>query len=473
MRLSLQPDMIRILLLAPLFAAATLAGANPPAPPAAADLFNGRDLSGWVNVNGSPTTWTVGKDSDGTPFLQCSGKPTGVLRTERQYENFILEMEWMHEEEPGNAGLFLWSDPLPAKGVPFTRSVEVQIMLTPDATDKQGRVLYTGHGDIFPIHGAVMTPDRPHPAGWSRCLPSARTTKGKGQWNHYRVTAERGTIRLAVNGTEVSGGTDVHPRKGYICLESEGTPIRFRNIRLTELPASAPAIAAEECAPMDAGFRSIFDGTLEGWGGDWSFQTHWTVHDWVLSFDGKGTDIWTKSTWRDFELMVDWRWGDGHQGEMDRPLIGKDGKEVRAADGSVQTAKVQERDSGIYLRGSKKSQVNIWSWPCGSGEVWGYRTDASMLDAVRASCTPRVAADAAAGQWNRFLIRMQGDVLNVWLNGQQVIDHAELPGVPREGPIGLQSHGSAIEFANLFLRPLAESTPSEKPPTGAGESQQH
>jgi hypothetical protein len=142
---------------------------------------------------------------------------------------------------------------------------------------------------------------------------------------------------------------------------------------------------------------------------------------------------------------------------MDRPLIGKDGKELRAEDGSVQTVKVQERDSGIYLRGSKKSQVNIWSWPCGSGEVWGYRTDASMPDAIRAACTPRVAADEAPGQWNRFLIRMRGDVLNVWLNGQQVIDNAELPGVPREGWIGLQNHGSAIDFANIFVRRLPES----------------
>lgn len=445
-------------LLTPLATTAVIAATEPLAPPASVDLFNGRDLSGWVNVNGSPTTWTVGKDADGTPFIQCSGKPTGVLRTEQQYENFILEMEWMHEEEPGNAGLFIWSDPLPARGVPFTRSVEVQIMLTPDATDKEGRVLYTGHGDIFPIHGATMTPDRPHPAGWSRCLPSARTTKGKGQWNHYRVTADRGTLRLAVNGTEVSGGTGINPRKGYICLESEGTPIRFRNIRLTELPAATPALTAEACAPVDVGFRSIFDGTLDGWSGDWSFMAHWKVQDWLLSYDGKGGDLtYGRGVWGDFEMVVDWRWGDGHQGEMDRPLIGKDGKELRRDDGSLQTVKVQERDSGIYLRGNKKSQVNIWSWPCGSGEVWGYRTDASMPDAVRAACTPRVAADEAPGQWNRFLIRMKGDVLNVWLNAQQVIDNAELPGVPREGWIGLQSHGSAIDFANIYMRPLPES----------------
>jgi hypothetical protein len=117
-------------------------------------------------------------------------------------------------------------------------------------------------------------------------------------------------------------------------------------------------------------------------------------------------------------------------------------------------ATVGERDSGIFLRGSTKSQVNMWMWPCGSGEVWGYRTDPKMPADVRAACTPKVAADAPVGQWNRFRIRMQGDVLDVWLNGAQVIESATLPGVPAEGPIGLQSHGSAVEFANIYVREL-------------------
>jgi len=446
--------------LASLAATALIAAANPPSPAPAIDLFNGRDLAGWINVNGAPDTWTVGKDSDGTAFIQCSGKPTGVLRTDRMFENFILELEWMHEEEPGNAGLFIWSDALPAPGVPFTRSVEVQIMLTPDVTDREGRLLYTGQGDIFPIHGAVMTPDRPHPAQWSRCLPSARTTKGKGQWNHYRVTANQGTLRLEVNGTEVSGGSAINPRSGYICLESEGTPIKFRRIRLTELPSTNPPLTQDQCATPDEGFRSIFDGTLDGWNGDPDFRTHWTVRDWLIAFDGKGTDIWSAKGFGDIELIADWRWGDGHQGEMDRPVFGKDGDAVRAKDGSVQTVKVQERDSGIYLRGNKKSQVNIWCWPCDSGEVWGYRTDLTMLGSVRAACTPKVAADSAAGQWNRFRIRLRGDVLHVWLNGKQVIEQATLPGIPAIGPVGLQSHGSAIDFANLYVRPLGSESDS-------------
>jgi hypothetical protein len=104
------------------------------------------------------------------------------------------------------------------------------------------------------------------------------------------------------------------------------------------------------------------------------------------------------------------------------------------------------------LRGEGKSQVNIWCWPVGSGEVWGYRTDASMPAEVRAAATPNAHADNAVGQWNRFFIRMRGEYLTVVLNGVTVIDHAHLPGVPPSGPIALQSHGSGIQFANVLIR---------------------
>src|SRR4051812_27014721 len=60
-------------------------------------LFNNRDLSGWVNVNCAPSTWTV-RDN----MIVCTGIPTGVLRTTRQYENFILEADWMHLKTGGN-----------------------------------------------------------------------------------------------------------------------------------------------------------------------------------------------------------------------------------------------------------------------------------------------------------------------------------------------------------------------------------
>jgi hypothetical protein len=442
-----------------------LAAIAPPTPSSPTsegfvDLFNGKDLSGWIDVNTSASTWTVAKDETGAPVIKCTGIPTGILRTEKAYENFILEFEWKHLSDPGNAGLFVWSDPYCAKGVPFSRSIEVQIMLTPDNIDAQGRTMYTGQGDIFSIWGARMKPDRPHPGGWERCLPSARTTKGAGEWNHYKVTCKDGVIKLEVNGTEVSGASEITPRKGYICLESEGTEIWFRNLKVKELAPANPPIAADMTADLKAdGMRPMFDAlVMQGWkeGAERGEETpkHWTVSNGVVRFDGKGRSLWSDESYGDFEMIADWRWTSEHQGRMQRPVIGQDGGIARNPDGSEQTVEVEERDSGIYLRGNSKSQVNIWSWPVGSGEVWGYRTDASMPAEIRAAVTPRMKADAPIGEWNRFRIRMVGETLNVWLNGKHVIVDARLPGVAKEGPIALQSHGCPIEFYNVMIQRL-------------------
>ena len=171
-------------------------------------LFNGRDLSGWVNVNCAPNTFGV---RDG--MIVSTGVPTGVMRTAKMYENFILELDWKHLRRGGNAGLFVYSDALTAPGVPFTRAIEVQIL---DGNSPDG--VWTGHGDVFAIHGATFVPDRPHPKGWMRCLPSEWRAKPAGEWNHYRVESRDGRLTLAVNGKIVSGGSNCVPRKGYLCL---------------------------------------------------------------------------------------------------------------------------------------------------------------------------------------------------------------------------------------------------------------
>jgi hypothetical protein len=428
-------------------AAALAADPGTPQP-----LFNGKDLTGWVNVNCAPDTFTV-KDGE----IRCTGKPTGVLRTAKAYRNFVFEMDWMHEKAAGNSGLFIWSDPLTAKGQPFTRSIEVQVMLTDDVKDKEGRLLYTGQGDIFAIHGAKMVPDRPHPAGWSRCLPSGRFTKGAGEWNHYKVTAKDGTLKLEINGKEVSGGRDMSPREGHICLESEGSPIRFRNLTIAPLPDDGMPLPPDQRCKPDEGFVALFNGTLEGWREKPGTEGHWKASDWELAYDGGGDHLWSEREFGDFELICDWRWTRDPKDvkKSPVPLVRPDGTSPTGEDGKPKMVEVDDYgDSGIYLRGNDKSQVNIWCWPVGSGEVYGYRTDINQSAAVRQGVTPTEKADAPPGQWNRFRIRMQGDRLTVNLNGKTVIDDAQLPGVPRKGPIALQSHGSPIEFANIYVREL-------------------
>ncbi len=407
-------------------------------------LFNGKDLSGWVPVNVAPNTFTAKDD-----MIVSTGVPTGVMRTARQYENFILEFEWRHMKPKGNAGVFVWSHPLTAQGTPFAKSIEVQVL------DGHETVNYTSHGDVFSIHGARMKPDRPHPNGSERCLPSEKRAKPSPEWNHYRVECKDGVLKLAVNGKVVSGGSACNPRKGYICLESEGSECHFRNLRIKELPTSNPP--ANEVAPVIEGFRSLYTGLdLANWKNDPGHKGHWQPRDWVLDYDGKSEakgdsaadagHLWTEQEFGDFELICDWRLT-AKTKKSKRPLIHPNGDE-----GPEEEEFDDAGDSGIYLRGNDKSQINIWNRAIGSGEIRGYRVDKSMPAEVRKGCTPPKKADKPIGQWNRFHITMIGDRATVVLNGETVIDNVQLPGVPSRGRIALQHHGDPIQFASILIR---------------------
>jgi len=402
-------------------------------------LFNGRNLDGWVNVNCAPETWTVRNR-----IIHCTGIPTGVLRTEKQYENYILELEWRHMNKGGNAGLFIHSDDITAVGQPFTRSIELQIM--------DGNA-----GDMFSIHGATMTPEKLHPKGWARALPSENRMNPTGQWNHYRVVSRNGTATLAVNGKVVTRGFHLNPRKGYICLESEGSEVHFRNIRICELPGSDPP--ADVVAQKEQGFRSLYNGLdLRGFKQVPGNENHWRAKNWILDYDGKSEaedkNLWTQEEFGDFTLIVDWRLPDEPTVD-DIPVVLPDGSEAVDDDGRPLTVPVMDAgDSGIYLRGTSKSQINIWNWPVGSGEIWGYRKDNNVSPQVRRDATPILNADNPPGRWNRFEITAVGDKVTVVLNGKTVIREARLPGLPERGPIALQHHGDHVQFANIYIKKL-------------------
>lgn len=209
------------------------------------DLFNGKDLSGWVNVNTAKDTWSV---RDG--LLVCTGHPIGVMRTEKQYENFILHIEWRHMEAGGNSGTFLWSEGIVPEGKRLPKGLEVQ-MLELDWVNQHKRkdgtlppIAYV-HGEVFGAGGLKTVPDNPR---GSRSKSIENRCKGKGQWNTYVVVAVDGVVKLSVNGKFVNGISKASVKKGYICLESEGAEIHFRNIRIMELP---PGITTpENTAPV-------------------------------------------------------------------------------------------------------------------------------------------------------------------------------------------------------------------------------
>ena len=264
-------------------------------------MFNGKDLSEWVNVNTHPGTFFV---KDG--MIITTGKPTGYLRTDKQYENFIAEFDWMHiPAKPGavgNSGFFVWADPIPAVGTGYTRGIEVQVLVNLTYTNKKGEITATSQGDLFSIWGATCVPDRPHPDGSARCLPKENHCKGEKEWNHYRVEGKDGRLTLAVNGHEVSGVSKCSPRKGYLALESEGSECRFKNLKIKELPSTNPKPA--EVADVDKGFKSLFNGLdLAGWKTE---AGAWKAGGGHLTATGKA-DLVTEKKYGPCELIFDYK----------------------------------------------------------------------------------------------------------------------------------------------------------------------
>jgi Domain of Unknown Function (DUF1080) len=196
------------------------------------NLFNGKDLTGWANVNTDKDTWRVKNG-----VLICSGHPIGVMRSEKEYENFILHIEWMHIEPGGNSGVFAWSGAKPDASTRLPDGIEVQMLELewPNLHKENGVTppdAYV-HGELFGVGGVKTVPDNPR---GERSKSIENRCKGRGQWNTYDVVAVDGVIKLAVNGKFVNGISRSTRRKGYLCLESEGAEIHFRNIKLMELP---------------------------------------------------------------------------------------------------------------------------------------------------------------------------------------------------------------------------------------------
>ena len=211
-------------------------------------------LADFENVNGTAETWT---ERDG--MIVCSGKPNGGARMKTPLTNFEMVCEWKHHVYAGNAGIFLWCPEsaftdLPPGQLPRS-GIEIQVLdigYEENWEKSKGSPSnwFTSHGDVFPVGASKMkafTPEITYTyadgssakvgnPNSSRSFPTERLSNAVGEWNHYYIRAINGEVRLWVNGVEVNGGKECQPSTGFLALESEGSLVEYRNLRLRELP---------------------------------------------------------------------------------------------------------------------------------------------------------------------------------------------------------------------------------------------
>jgi len=194
--------------------------AEPLRPGSRVALFNGADLAGWTAF------FPDGKQSDGTWRVQdgvlvCSGQPVGYLRTDVDYANFVLKLEWRWNPETkqtGNSGVLVRV--IGADRV-WPRCVEAQLQ-------------HENAGDFWNIGAYPMRTDPQRTRGANtRKLKLAE--RPAGEWNEYEIRLEGDRVTLVVNGEVLNEAWDVLEIPGKIAVQSEGTEIHFRNIVLRPL----------------------------------------------------------------------------------------------------------------------------------------------------------------------------------------------------------------------------------------------
>lgn len=227
-----------------------------------------------------------------------------------------------------------------------------------------------------------------------------------------------------------------------------------------EIKTSLPELNRK--ALTNQGFLPLYNSNdLSGWQVLPGHLGHWTAKGTFIDYDGKSEEkdkcLWTTESFCDFVLMADVRLT--RKPEMAKSLvILPNGENAKNDDGTNKEVEVPYNgDTGIYLRGDSKNQVNIGNRYIGSGEIYGYRVDTALPAEVRAAVTPKIKADNPPGDWNRFVITMKGSRVTVNVNGRNVIENALLPGIATCGKIALQDdHASnnTCQFANIYIKIL-------------------
>jgi hypothetical protein len=181
-------------------------------------LFNGKNLNNWVFhlKDSSVDPSTVFTVTDGV--ISVKGQPFGYMRTKKTYSDYTLHVEWRWPDEPTNSGVFVHGQ---KPDTIWLRCVECQL-----AAGKAG--------DFVCMNGADMN-ERTDKSKRVVTRTGPPVEKLPGEWNTMEITCRGNTILTEINGVRMNSATDVNLSGGFICLQSEGKTIEFRNVWLTKL----------------------------------------------------------------------------------------------------------------------------------------------------------------------------------------------------------------------------------------------
>ncbi|MCC6287043.1 MAG: DUF1080 domain-containing protein [Chitinophagaceae bacterium] len=428
------------------------------------NLFDGKTLNGWKQMGGN-AKYTIEKGA--ITGITVPSTPNSFLVTEKEYEDFVLELDVLIPDTTTNSG------------------IQFRSHFNPDANNGQGRVYgfqYELDGSSRAWTGGIYDEGR---RGWLYPLdlnPAAKKAYKPGVFNHVKIECRGNTIKTWVNGNPASYLVDTADTKGFIALQVHsigkdethaGKKIYWKNIRITENFQDSPfppnvyvlnftpnALTASE---KQNGWKLLFNGiNADGWKG--AYKPGFPEKGWkiehgiitVLSSQGQesnnGGDIVTLEQFSAFDISFDFKLTTG------------------ANSGVKYFVTLSENNTGSAI-GLEYQVLDDKVHPDAKKGVDGNRTLASLYDLI----TARKPGNAlhAIGEWNKGRIVVYPDNrVEHYLNGQKVLEYVrgsaafralvavskyqKWPnfGEAKQGHLLLQDHGDEVSFRSIKIKEL-------------------